>query len=310
MGPRHVPHILRNLKILEVSSVDRGAGEGVRIVLMKRDDAKKPVVFHDVNAEIDLDAITVKAAEIDLSAIEVEKAKEIDAMSLDELNKIIAKQVSDAIASAMTAVTESVGKVVTSAVDAAVTKAFPPAKDPKKKPGDGPAADENCDDDETKKALAVAALPPSVRKVFDEAEKNAGLVTKFMADRELEEFSKRAMALGLKKEDGVLMQKAYTGDKASQKVWEERLATVAKAAAGMEKTAVIFSEFGDNRGGREGADVSAYDQLMDLAKDLRKKDASLTEAQAFTKVVTDPANRELASQERDQRMSKIHRVNQ
>lgn len=32
-----MPSILRNLKILEVSSVDRGAGEGVRIVLMKRD---------------------------------------------------------------------------------------------------------------------------------------------------------------------------------------------------------------------------------------------------------------------------------
>jgi len=36
-----MPTMLRNLKISEVSSVDRGAGEGVQILLMKRaDDAE------------------------------------------------------------------------------------------------------------------------------------------------------------------------------------------------------------------------------------------------------------------------------
>ena len=35
--PRKV-RLLRNLRINEVSAVDRGAGEGVKIVLMKRDD--------------------------------------------------------------------------------------------------------------------------------------------------------------------------------------------------------------------------------------------------------------------------------
>jgi hypothetical protein len=33
-----MPNVLRNLKILEVSSVDRGAGDGVKIMIMKRAD--------------------------------------------------------------------------------------------------------------------------------------------------------------------------------------------------------------------------------------------------------------------------------
>src|SRR5262249_21158073 len=35
-----MPRILRNLKITEISSVDKGAGDGVRIVLMKRHDER------------------------------------------------------------------------------------------------------------------------------------------------------------------------------------------------------------------------------------------------------------------------------
>jgi hypothetical protein len=41
--------ILTKLKINEVSSVDRGAGEGVKIVLMKRDDTpQRPLLFNDI----------------------------------------------------------------------------------------------------------------------------------------------------------------------------------------------------------------------------------------------------------------------
>src|ERR1043166_902527 len=36
-----MPSVLRNLKILEVRSVDRGAGEGVKIVLLKRNEIAK-----------------------------------------------------------------------------------------------------------------------------------------------------------------------------------------------------------------------------------------------------------------------------
>lgn len=228
-------------------------------------------------------------------------------MTLDELKKLISDQITSTVPDLVAGtLTKIMPDIITKTVTDAITKAIPPqflqnAKD-KKKEADGKNDD---DGDETKKALAVANLPPELRKVFDDAETNAKLVTKFMQDQELAEFSKRAITLGLKKEDGVLMQKAYTGDKAAQKVWEDRLATVAKAAAGMEKTSVVFAEFGDNRGGREGGEVSAYDQLMELAKTLRKTNPDLTEAQAFAKVATDPANRELATAERDQRLAKV-----
>jgi hypothetical protein len=44
-----MPRILTKLKINEVSSVDRGAGEGVKIVLMKRDDSDDPpYLFNDI----------------------------------------------------------------------------------------------------------------------------------------------------------------------------------------------------------------------------------------------------------------------
>jgi hypothetical protein len=36
-----IPTLIRDLKITEVSSVDRGAGVGVRVVLMKRDTQKE-----------------------------------------------------------------------------------------------------------------------------------------------------------------------------------------------------------------------------------------------------------------------------
>lgn len=228
-------------------------------------------------------------------------------MTLDELKKLITDQITSTVPDLITAtVSKIMPDIVGKAVTDAVTKAIPPqflhGKDKDKAKDEG----DDCEDD-AKKALAVAGLPASVRKTLDDAEKNAALVTKFMADQELVEFGKRAIGMGLKKEDGVLMQKAYTGDKAAQKAFEERLATVAKSAAAIEKTAVIFGEFGDNRGGSEGVGATGHDQLMALAKELRKKDAGLTEAQAYAKVMTDPANAEIAKQERDERMAKIHR---
>lgn len=69
-----MPSILRNLKILEVSSVDRGAGEGVKVVLMKRDDVAK----HTESKTADASASKSAADEIDLASIEVGKSDDID----------------------------------------------------------------------------------------------------------------------------------------------------------------------------------------------------------------------------------------
>jgi hypothetical protein len=250
------------------------------------------------------------ADDIDLTAIDLGKSEELD-MTLDELKKMIGDQITTSVPDLIAGtLTKIMPDIVGKAVGEAVTKALPPEfLANQKKPKDDSKSDgkPEPDEDDAKKALAIAALPASVRKVFDDAEKNAATVQKFMAERELENFSKRAVGMGLKKEDGILMQKAYSGDAAAQKAFEERLAGMAKAAAGMEKAAIVFTEFGDNRGGSEGnGGASAYDQMMGLAKELRKKETNLTEAQAYAKVSTDPANRELAKQERDERMAKIH----
>jgi hypothetical protein len=377
-----MPNVLRNLKILEVSSVDRGAGDGVKIMIMKRaEDVAKawgPDHVEWTVADVDMlvaspdvlgytkrtftdeqrqaaedkghampgggfpienvsdlknaiqaagrakDPAAAKAHikrraealgqqslipdtwksiakkdEIDLGAIQFTKAQETD-MTLEELNKLIGDQVSKAI----TEMSAALPALVTKAVEESVAKAFPPKP---KKDGDEDGDADDGDGSEAKKALAIAALPPEVRKVFDEAETNAKTVKKFMAERELEEFGKRAVGMGLKKEDGVLMQKAYGGDAAAQKAFEERMATVTKARNAQDETAVIFSEFGSNNSDvTKGA--TAYDQLLALADELRKKDTTLTQAQAFVKVSTDPANRELAMRESRERLAKVQRL--
>src|SRR5882762_1272701 len=119
-------------------------------------------------------------------------------MTLDELKKLISDTITSSVPDLIAAtVTKIMPDIVTKAVSDAVTKAIPPQFLKPKDKGKDDGKDEPDADDEAKKALAIAALPASVRKVFDDAEKNAGLVTKFMADQELAEFGKRAMALGL-----------------------------------------------------------------------------------------------------------------
>lgn len=70
--------VLRNLKILEVSSVDRGAGEGVKIVLMKRDadadeDLKKEIAAKAAAEDLAVKAAAAASESIDLASIEVSK---------------------------------------------------------------------------------------------------------------------------------------------------------------------------------------------------------------------------------------------
>jgi hypothetical protein len=62
-----MPKILTRLRIDEVSAVDRGAGEGVKIVLMKRDDTGQgephaPSLFSRMMAEADADADEITKA--------------------------------------------------------------------------------------------------------------------------------------------------------------------------------------------------------------------------------------------------------
>jgi len=169
------------------------------------------------------------------------------------------------------------------------------------------------DVDEARKALAIARLPASVRKVLDEADENAKQVRIWKREREVEDFKKHATSVGLKPEDGEILRKAFAGgDAAAQKVLMERIASLSKRAQGMGDTAIVFKEFGHQLGenGGNGGDGSAYGELMARAAELKKQKPDLSEAQAFAKVMTDPANRDLMVREKQERMAKIQRMPQ
>lgn len=104
-----------------------------------------------------------------------------------------------------------------------------------------------------------------------------------------ESFKKRAAGLGLTAEgDGELMRKAYSGDAVAQEAFEKRQAEVLKAKDAQIATSKLFDNFGNT----QAPTGKAYDALMAKAAELRKADPTLSEAQAFTKVYTDPANAE------------------
>lgn len=108
-------------------------------------------------------------------------------------------------------------------------------------------------------------------------------------EKSQETFKKRAADLGLIAEgDGELMRKAYTGDAGAQEAFEKRQGEVLKGLQKQVETSKLF----DNFGSVQAATGKAYDTLMAKARELMKTETTLTEAQAFTKVYTSPANAE------------------
>lgn len=106
------------------------------------------------------------------------------------------------------------------------------------------------------------------------------------------DFAKRAAKQGLTQPgDGELMRKAFSGDKEAQTAFEKRQSEVVEGLQKQVETGALFSEFGSAK----AVTGSAYESLMAKAAELRKTEAGkgLTEAQAFTKVYEDAANREL-----------------
>lgn len=126
-------------------------------------------------------------------------------------------------------------------------------------------------------------------------------------ERAMEIAKKDAKELGMTATNaGEILMKARRGDADAMKAWEEQCRQIAKQAKEIEKTGKIFSEFGTSRGTAAGSDGSAHAELVAKAAELRKAKPELTEALAYDKVYADPANRELANRERDERMAKIH----
>jgi hypothetical protein len=104
---------------------------------------------------------------------------------------------------------------------------------------------------------------------------------------------------------GEVLMKMRRGDKEAIKKYEGYVAELAKSKKAFEKSSRAFDELGHQDPRVEGG-VTAHDQITALAKDMRKADPNLTEAQAYDKAYNDPANAELRKQEADNRMAKIH----
>src|SRR4051812_40013153 len=90
-----MPRILKDITITEVSSVDRGAGRGVKVLLMKRDDPTDPnpektmptsKEIQDLIAKAVSDAVTVavKSATDPLTAVIAKQGSELAFLKMSD----------------------------------------------------------------------------------------------------------------------------------------------------------------------------------------------------------------------------------
>lgn len=281
-----MPRVLKDLKISEVSGVDRGAGEGVRVVLMKRhDDQQQEIEMTEAElAKMIADGVT-KALPglIEKSVADLKKASD-DALAAANAEIAVLKMSGDE-----KAFCDKKG------MDDAARKTFA-AKSPEDRKA---MMEKSADADKD---------PPAIAKMNAEIAKRdtqiADLKKRVDAADEKEaiaKFEKRAVDMGLKAEDGEMVRKAFGGDADAQGKLEKRMTELTKALKTAQDTSGIFKTFGGD-GGDTGAD--AYNQLVAKAAELRKTadGAKLSPEQAFTKVYTDPTNSALAVQHRREEM--------
>lgn len=268
-----MPRILKDLTITEVSSVDRGAGEGVHVLLMKRDvPVTKTGEIQMTDAE--LQAAIKKSAE--------DAAATVTATFTAELAK------RDATIAVLKM--SPTHKAYYDQCDEAAKKAFTEADDAEK--------DKMIADKPVKKAaepVVQSQVTDLAKRLDDATAQNAELRKRLDAvdlEKAQADFVKRAAGLGLTQPgDGEIMRKAYAGDKDSQLAFEKRQAEVVTALNKQAETGKLFSEFGSSMA-KQG---SAYQSLVAKGEELRKSQPTLTVEQAFAKVYEDPANREMVA---------------
>lgn len=332
-----MPRQLKNLVIEEVSGVDRGAGEGVKIMLMKRvagaDDVidfdairaavkkkHEPVIAaalaklqatiatiksNDKISDADAEAEAAAAVKLFKNEIGLEPSTEID-MTPEQLAKAIADGVTAQLAKSMPDYQKNMDRLALLEATTIIGKLSATAQeyakamsdeDKKKFAGKKPEDCEKEADDAKKALLAKNAIDPTIAKRLEDGETALKKVAVLEAAQELVTFGKRALALGLPESHGEVLMKVYQGDPAAIKKHEEAL----KGLVEQVKTGKIFNEFGDKS--QQGG-ASAYDQLLAKAEELRKVETKLTSAQAFEKVFTDPANLALVEQHNASEMKK------
>lgn len=314
---------LKNLVISEVSSVDRGAGEGVKVLLMKRADAD----IEKIAPQLD-DAIT--ALKKSFTDIEADKSINDKATARAEVLKEftdhvaeltgekepampteaeVQKRIDDAVSTAVTkAIADSTAAIAKLQFDLAWRSMKPEhqefgkamSDEDKKKFAAKTDAERDADCDEAKKS-AIQKLDPEIQAKLAKADETAVQLQKLQEKQTVADFEKRATDLGLEKQHGEVLRKAYSGDAEAQ----VKLDALLKGLAEQVRTGRVFAEFGN---GGPGKTVTAMDEMTAKAAELKKADPKLTEAQAFDKAYNDPANTEIAQRIRADQMQKIHRA--
>lgn len=317
---------LKNLSIREVSSVTRGAGENVRVLLMKRDDADGKTQKNKVTLE---DAITKAVGALALTIKAINEADDVedrdaallkgisdfnthmaDVIGLDagddvmskELEAQIAKLSSDLAFAKMTDPHKTYANTMKLEGDAlkkfveaddagreAIMKEFPPKKE--KKPGD--KEDDGCE----KKIIKMDDLPQEVIAKLAQADEDKKILKGLQETAEVKKYEDKAVELGLAKSHGDTIRKAFSGNAEAQ----GKLEALLKGLTEQVRTGKVFEQFGNE--GKQA--TNAMDEIRAKADELRKTETKLSSAQAIDKVLSDPANAELAKRERDERMVKI-----
>ena len=110
-------------------------------------------------------------------------------------------------------------------------------------------------------------------------------------DREEENaFAKRAADIGLMPVAGAMFRKAYAGDVKAQMEVESLIKGLIEQA----DTGALFKNFGHNN----AVDDSASAEFMAKVADVKKANPNLTDAQAYSRAYTAPANRDIVKRMR------------
>lgn len=352
-----MPKILTRLRIDEVSSVDRGAGKGVKIMLMKQDpitskrkDMSKigtmfskllgggsndsiidksleglaesvSSIVTEATDPAELSAALTKSFEqfgdhlkTTLTAGPAVQKKEDPIMDLTVLKKALGladtateADVSNAIAKSLSDNATQVKKLQT---DLKIAKAEFSSAELSHYEKAFPVGDDEDDADGAKKAkkafrlashaerdavmkAAEPALPAHIQKILDDNAAMAKRISDLEGSGDLTNLTKSATDAGLPESEAQTIQKARRGDKDAV----EKLLGFIKTANAAAVAGGVFKEFGAKGTGTGGA-VTAYDEILTKAAELRKLDPKLTEASAFAKAYQDPANAEIVRRER------------
>lgn len=248
----------------------------------------------------------------DGDADDVNKAENSDMTTVTNLNEGQQKQIADMIAKAVGAKDAIIEKMAGEIVYLKMSdkqKAYHDGlgNDTDKKKFSSMSSDERDQEmEKTRKSYEDSPIFKSMTKQIEDLTKR---LNESDAQRDLEVCKRDAAKMGLTETDAAeVLMKSRKGDHEAHLKLEGYMLNLAKRHDALQKSTVVFSEFGTQRGNDGTNGTSANDELMAKAKAYREANPTLTEAQAFDKVYNDPSNKELRARESQERMAKIHRM--